>query len=158
MAERELNIPRVGRLVARPSFRIVAAMNPFDNIGTTRVSASIYDRLCRMAVGYQTEAEEQDIVALRTGAPDGRLVHLGVSAARATRDHPELRVGASVRGAIDLVLVAQQLSLLANGNDPSSPSVVREAAPWRFRARSPWTRPPPRTPEEVILEIVEHLL
>ena len=62
MSERELHIPRFGLVSAQTSFRVIAAMNPFDNVGTARVSVSVYDRLCRMVVGYQSEAEELEIV------------------------------------------------------------------------------------------------
>src|SRR6195952_3825040 len=34
MSERELNVPRYGRVAAADGFRLVAAMNPFDAIGT----------------------------------------------------------------------------------------------------------------------------
>ncbi|WP_300007080.1 AAA family ATPase [Pseudonocardia sp.] len=99
MAERELTVPRVGRIPALDSFRLVVAMNPFDNVGTSRVSVSIYDRLCRLAVGYQSAAEEREIVALRTGcAPSSDVVALAVELVRASREHPDLRTGSSVRG------------------------------------------------------------
>ena len=39
----------------RPSFRLIAAMNPFDAVGTARVSQAIADRMCRIAIGYQDE-------------------------------------------------------------------------------------------------------
>jgi MoxR-like ATPase len=90
-------------------------MNPFDNVGTTRISASVYDRMCRLAIGYQPEAEEADIVALRTGSDDRRLIDDAVALTRATRTHPATRMGASVRGAIDLVLVADQLTAIRGG-------------------------------------------
>ena len=41
MSEREIIVPRLGRVVAAPGFRFVAAMNPFDAIGTARISAAI---------------------------------------------------------------------------------------------------------------------
>lgn len=116
LSERRLQIPRVGEVVAAPTFRMVAAMNPFDAIGTGRVSPALYDRSCRVAVGYQSEAEEHDIVARRAGGDRG-LVRRAVRAVRATRDHPDLRVGSSVRGAIDLVSVAEQLALLRRSTD-----------------------------------------
>ncbi len=104
MSEGELHVPRFGRVVAGVGFRVIAAMNPFDNIGTTRISVSIYDRLCRLAVGHQSEVEEVEIVLRRTGA--GRdLAVPAVGMVRRTRRHPDLRSGCSVRGAIDLVLV-----------------------------------------------------
>ena len=116
IGERRLTIPRVGTIVAKPTFRLVASMNPFDNVGTMRISMSIYDRLCRLAVGYQDEDLEREIVEQRArlskmadASRDERLVRDAVALARATRVHPDLRHGSSVRGAIDTVLVARQL-------------------------------------------------
>jgi MoxR-like ATPase/Mg-chelatase subunit ChlD len=116
IGERRLTIPRIGTIIAKPTFRLVASMNPFDNVGTMRISMSIYDRLCRLAVGYQDEDLEREIVEQRarvTGmagaSRDGRLVRDAVALVRATRVHPDLRHGSSVRGAIDTVLVAGQL-------------------------------------------------
>jgi MoxR-like ATPase len=117
MAERQVALPRVGTVVAAPSFRVLASMNPFDNVGTARISASVYDRWCRLAVGYQSAAEEAAIVALRTGCTDRRLIDDAVALTRATRDHPALRRGSSVRGAIDLVAVAVALEGVRPGED-----------------------------------------
>jgi MoxR-like ATPase len=66
MAERQLAIPRVGVVTALESFRVVASMNPFDNVGTTRLSTSVHDRMCRLAIGYQEAEAERDIVRRRT--------------------------------------------------------------------------------------------
>ncbi|HEY3716144.1 MAG TPA: MoxR family ATPase [Jatrophihabitantaceae bacterium] len=112
MSERELHIPRLGVVFARDSFRVIAAMNPFDNVGTARVSVSVYDRLCRMVVGYQSEADELEIVRRRTGIDRPVIAQLAVRITRATRDTPQLRSGASVRGAIDFVLVEASLRRL----------------------------------------------
>jgi MoxR-like ATPase len=117
MADRKVTVPRVGTIVAKPSFRVIASMNPIDDIGTTRLSTSVHDRLCRLAVGYQDAAAEEAIVALRTVhqtttlAPDlrDRLVADAVAVTRATRVHPDVRQGSSVRGAIDCVMVATGL-------------------------------------------------
>ena len=70
MAEREVALPRVGTITAQPTFRVLASMNPYDNVGTARISDSVYDRWCRLAVGYQDADEEADIVAVRTGSHD----------------------------------------------------------------------------------------
>jgi MoxR-like ATPase len=123
MAEREVAVPRVGRVTARPTFRVIASMNPFDNVGTTRLSTSVHDRLCRLAVTYQDEEAELGIVALRARLPGefgqqtpaelaglaGSLRRDAVAVTRATRVHPDVRQGSSVRGAIDLTLVAGEL-------------------------------------------------
>ncbi|HEY2205013.1 MAG TPA: MoxR family ATPase [Pseudonocardia sp.] len=113
MAEREVNVPRVGRIGASDRFRLVASMNPYDNVGTTRISAAVYDRLCRLSLTYQTPEEDRRIVALRSTSstpPEERLVADAVAITRSTREHPDLRHGSSVRGAIDLVAVATPLT------------------------------------------------
>ena len=128
MSERELHIPRLGRIVAEPGFRVVAAMNPFDAIGTARISSAVYDRVSRVAMGYQSFADETEIVAREGGAiGSGRLGSRAVRVVRATRSHPDLRVGSSVRGAIDLVLIAEQLATLRDG-DPLDDDLGLDAA------------------------------
>jgi MoxR-like ATPase len=117
MAEREVTVPRVGRVAARRTFRVIASMNPFDNVGTTRLSTSVHDRLCRLAVTYQDEHAELDIVALRADLAGEQvpaevadaLRRDAVAVTRATRAHPDVRQGSSVRGAIDLTLVGGEL-------------------------------------------------
>ena len=117
MAERRITIPRVGTVHALPTFRVVASMNPFDNIGTSRLSTSILDRLCRIAIGYQDAEAERQIVALRTTARTvgleaqlvERMRHDAVALARRTRESEDIRQGSSVRGAIDLMLVVSEL-------------------------------------------------
>ncbi len=134
MAERRIAVPRVGEVVAKDTFRVIASMNPYDNIGTTRLSTSVHDRLCRLSVTYQDAAAERGIVALRAPLPDmkpalyERLVADAVAVTRKTRTHEDIRQGSSVRGAIDLTLVAGQLLSLdterervtpANDHDPA---------------------------------------
>ena len=120
MAEREIVVPRVGTIAARSTFRVVASMNPYDSVGTTRLSTSVHDRLCRLSVTYQDENAELGIVALRAEVPDaeffpgtlGALREDAVAMTRATRTHADVRQGSSVRGAIDLTLVAGELLAL----------------------------------------------
>lgn len=111
IADREITIPRFGTVQAKSTFRVVGSMNPYDNVGTTRLSVSINDRLCRLVIGYQDEAAEREVVALRTAADvDQPLAHRLVADAtavtRMTRQHDHVRQGSSVRGAIDLQLLA----------------------------------------------------
>jgi MoxR-like ATPase len=115
MAERRIAVPRAGEAIAKDTFRVIASMNPYDNIGTTRLSTSVHDRLCRLAITYQDEEAERGIVALRAPLPDlkpavyERLAADAVAVTRATRTHEDIRQGSSVRGSIDLTLVAGQL-------------------------------------------------
>lgn len=118
MAERRIAIPRVGTVQALPTFRVVASMNPYDNVGTTRLSTSVHDRLCRLAIGYQDAESERGIVALRTESDSLRLIADSVAITRATREHEDITQGSSVRGAIDLALVAQQLADLRDVTVP----------------------------------------
>lgn len=123
MAERVVTVPRVGAVVAAPSFRIVASMNPYDNIGTTRLSTSVHDRMCRLVVDYQDSNAEREIVSRRAESPTLRLAADAVAVTRATRERDDVRQGSSVRGAIDLALVATQLCAMRSVEVPSDDSV-----------------------------------
>jgi MoxR-like ATPase len=124
MAERQIAVPRAGLVTAAESFRVVASMNPFDNVGTTRLSTSVHDRLCRLAVGYQDAAAEREIAARRTNpgalapAIRERLLNDAVALTRVTREQDDVRQGSSVRGAIDLARIAGQLLELAGTDEP----------------------------------------
>jgi MoxR-like ATPase len=154
MAEREVSVPRVGLVAALPTFRVLASMNPFDNIGTARISDSVYDRWCRLAVGYQDAADEAAIVRARTESADDALVGDAVALTRATRMHPELQRGSSVRGAIDLVAIASELAQL--GSHPDHPHLVLDAALLALSARVGMDEASAATPESVITEIWEN--
>jgi len=177
MAEREVVVPRVGRMVAKPTFRVIASMNPYDNVGTTRLSTSIYDRLCRLAVTYQDEAAERGIVALRATLP-AENIPLGlaevlrsdaVALTRATRSHRDVRQGSSVRGAIDLTLVAGELLTIRGITDSGGidrvtddhsarktyAESVFDAAIVALSGRIHLDETADRTPEDVLKEIWE---
>jgi MoxR-like ATPase len=159
MAERQVAIPRVGTVRAAPTFRVIASMNPYDNVGTTRLSTSISDRLCRLAVSYQDADAECGIVALRTGlAASDRLVADAVAVTRATREHQDVRQGSSVRGAIDTALVAVQLSGLrglSTRDGDRYPPVVLDAMIVGLSGRLQLDEAAETTPERVLREIWE---
>ena len=67
LTEGEIAVPRLGTVRAAAGFRLVAAMNPFDAIGTARVSHAIADRICRVVLGYQDAAAEREITTAVTG-------------------------------------------------------------------------------------------
>jgi MoxR-like ATPase len=112
MSERELAVPRLGTIKAKEGFRIVAAMNPYDDIGVGRLSRAILDRFCSVKLEYQSKDEEVEIVKMRTNCPDAWLIEFAVEVVRRTREHPDLKMGASVRGAIDMVMIVQNLERL----------------------------------------------
>jgi len=154
MAERQVALPRVGTVTAVATFRVLASMNPYDNVGTARISASVYDRWCRLALGYQPAEEEEAIVAVRTGSTNRRLIADAVALTRATRTHPDLRRGASVRGAIDLVSIAEALADL-HGDPDDGP--VLDAAHLALSARIAVDETSDATPETIITELWDRL-
>jgi len=159
MADRQVAVPRVGAIAAKPTFRVIASMNPYDNVGTTRLSTSISDRLCRLAVGYQDADAERGIVALRTGLPaSDRLVADAVAVTRATRTHTDVRQGSSVRGAIDTTLVAQEVAELRGVEDRADdryPALVLDAMLVALSGRIHLDEAAESTPERVLREIWE---
>ena len=159
MAERQVTVPRVGTTTAKPTFRVIASMNPYDNVGTVRLSTSISDRLCRLSVDYQDDAAERGIVALRTGLSlADRLVADAVALTRATRVHPDVRQGSSVRGAIDTALIATEVSELRgvpDREDERYPQVVFDAMTIALSGRIQLDEAAETTPELVLRQIWE---
>jgi magnesium chelatase subunit D len=166
LTEGEIAVPRLGTVRAAPGFLVIAAMNPFDAIGTARVSHAIADRICRIVLGYQDAAGERAITTAVSGAA-GPVVDLAVTLARATREHPDLRMGSSVRGAIDLVLLVTGLQRL-RGEDGTSVTpgtgggpareTVRDAAYAALSGRIRIADGCHRTPESVLDEILDGVL
>ena len=142
----------------------MAAMNPFDAIGTARISGAIYDRVCRLSVGYQDAADEVAIVesaivesAIVTPSTGDDVVDRGwlakvVELVRRTRTHAELRVGSSVRGAIDTAMVASSLARLRGGK-PTESSIGLDAALVALSGRIRLREGATRTTEEIVTQL-----
>jgi MoxR-like ATPase len=166
LGDRQIVVPRVGIVTAQPTFHVIASMNPFDNVGTTRLSSSVHDRLCRLAVDYQDEGSERGIVMLRSGFANddrlgARLVADSVAVTRATRAHPEVRQGSSVRGAIDTVLLASELAALRGLTDPDDeryPATLLDAMIVALSGRIQLEEAAEITSEAMLREIWEDLI
>ena len=155
MSEGEINVPRLGRIGADPGFRMVAAMNPFDAVGTARISSAVYDRTCRILMGYQDVADETEIVLRAVGPAAGAdrdWVAKVVEVVRLTRDHPDVRIGSSVRGAVDTVLVAHSLAELRDV-PPRSGTVGLDAAQAALSGRIRLLEGSTRPAEEIVNEL-----
>jgi MoxR-like ATPase len=156
MSEGELHVPRLGQVPAADGFRLVAAMNPFDAVGTARIASAVYDRVCRLSMDYQDAGEEALIVA--AAAPEASTafgaggVLSAVSMVRDSRAHPDLRTGSSVRGAIDFVLVASELAALRE-RDVADPGVTLDAALLALSGRVRLREGGSRTAEDVVTEL-----
>jgi MoxR-like ATPase/Mg-chelatase subunit ChlD len=103
LSEGYVEVPHLGRVDARPGFTIVGALNPLDDVGTARLSRGLLDRCVVLELDYQPRDEELEIVRRRCSDSHPALRALAVDVARESRRHPDLRHGASVRAAIDLV-------------------------------------------------------
>jgi len=156
MAEREVVVPRLGRIAATDGFVLIAAMNPFDAIGTARVSQSIADRMCRIAIGYLDEQQEREVVERQTGV-GGRLAAIAVAIARGSRSHRAVRVGSSVRGAIDMVRLASGLANV-RGEPEAGREVLLDAAIAAMSGRVRVHEDQNRTAEEVIAQLLDAAL
>lgn len=157
MSEGELTIPRLGRIEAHPSFRLVAAMNPFDSVGTARISGAIYDRVCRIAMDYQSAEDERSIAHRDVPDSDPVFASKAVELVRATRNHVDVRVGSSVRGVVDLLLLSRRLGEL-RGLPADHYDVGLDAALTALSGRIRLHDSAGRTPESVITELYQSIM
>ena len=158
MSEGEITVPRLGTVKSAAGFRLVAAMNPFDAVGTARISSAVYDRVCRVAMTYQHAEDEIEIVQreLRqrnsTQSVPSDWVALVVEMVRRTRNHADLRFGSSVRGAIDTAVVATSLAAMRK-TAVQDPAIGLDSALVALTGRVRLREGSVRTAEEVITEI-----
>lgn len=156
MSEKEIAVPRLGRVQAVPGFGLVAAMNPFDTVGTARVSSALYDRTCRISMGYQSVEAEREIVALHAPAIDVGWRDKVVDLVRLSRDNDALEWGSSVRGAIDVARIAVELSAL-RGVPVTDWHTGLAAAKVSLSGRIRLHDAAGRTPESVVTEMYERI-
>ena len=158
MSEGEITVPRLGTVKSAEGFRLVAAMNPFDAVGTARISSAVYDRVCRVAMSYQNADDEIEIVMRELAKQAGGSkvsrdwVALVVEMVRRTRNHTDLRFGSSVRGAIDTAVVASSLSTMRNAAVETA-TIGLDSALVALTGRVRMREGSVRTAEEVIAEI-----
>ena len=134
-----------------PVFMVLATQNPIDMAGTYALPEAQLDRFfVRLAIGYPTLAEELKILDAQAHAhpldklepvvtqadilaarQDVRNVHVAPDVAQyaaqitgATRNHADLRLGASPRGTLALVRGAQGMAYL-RGQDFVTPDMVK---------------------------------
>jgi MoxR-like ATPase len=136
-------------------FLVLATQNPIEFEGTFPLPEAQLDRfLLRMSLGYPSEASERQIVRalhrshpiddVRPVVPIGDLAGLYAAVAavfvetsiesyalnivRATRKHPDVAIGASVRGSLALFGTSQALAAI-RGRDYVIPDDVKAMAP-----------------------------
>jgi MoxR-like ATPase len=158
MSEGEITVPRLGTVKSSAGFRLVAAMNPFDAVGTARISSAVYDRVCRIAMTYQHAEDEIEIVQRELHQRNSAIsvpsdwVAQVVEMVRRTRNHADLRFGSSVRGAIDTAVVATSLAAMRK-TAVHDPAIGLDSALVALTGRVRLREGSVRTAEEVITEI-----
>jgi len=120
--ERMIIIPKYGEITSRDGFTVIATQNPREFVATSHLSEALRDRFELVVLGYQSYEEEVEIVRLNLrqelDAADD-MIRDAVKIARATREAPQIRRGASVRAAISIVELTTQLQ---------GPDVIKRAA------------------------------
>jgi MoxR-like ATPase len=136
MSERTVTVDSVRHEVPRP-FLVIATQNPIEMAGTYRLPEAQLDRfLMRLRMGYPDRRSEVMVVMsdcagvnpddlravvdiptlqaavaeVRTARLHEALVEYAVIITEATRQHPDVRYGASPRGSIALVRAAQAVA------------------------------------------------
>jgi MoxR-like ATPase len=184
MQERQVTVDGVSYPLPDPFF-VLATQNPVELEGTFPLPEAQLDRfLIRVRIGYPTEEQEQQILeggrAARTipadAMPDvppledlrglvdavrmeGPVRKYAVGLARATRDHPDLQVGASPRAVEHMGDGARAWAFLA-GRDYVLPDDVKDLAmPLLAHRLVPTTdaRIRGRTPEDVLEDVLEQM-
>jgi len=183
MGERQVTVDGVTYPLARP-FIVLATQNPIEYEGTFPLPEAQLDRfLMRLSVGYPDAAEESRILRrLQREHPieslgqvvEGAIlpdlarqaweVHVDdtvegyiVRLVQATREHPDLALGASPRGSLALFKTAQALAAL-QGRDYVLPDDVKRMAPLTLTHRlllKPESALRGRTPAQIVQEILE---
>jgi MoxR-like ATPase len=185
MQERQITVDGETKPLPRP-FLVLATQNPIELEGTFPLPEAQVDRfLLKIKIGYPTEEEENRILLrfeqedpledLQPVTTASELLDLQaevrrirversvreylVRVARATREHPSVDLGVSPRGTLSLYKTAQALAAI-RGRDYVIPDDVKELAPYVLTHRiliSPQTRLRGRTPEEVVMEVIDEV-
>lgn len=151
MDEGILHIPKLGTIQAKNGFRIISTQNPEASVGVTPLGEALRDRYVWLHLGFHSESEEQEITRLNTDIKDKTIIEIAVAITRATRDNIDIRRGASVRGAIDIAGIYQQLI-------PSTPDRWEQAAVMALVTKIELHDSAQKNPVDVIRNLVKAVL
>ncbi|HIH01878.1 TPA: AAA domain-containing protein, partial [Thermoplasmata archaeon] len=151
MDEGMIDVPKVGRVDAQEGFVVVATQNPREFVATTSLSEALSDRFELLLLDYQPEAEELEILNARFSEAPQETVRCCLWIARRTRNHHNIRRGASIRAAMSMVQ-------LLGGLSGDVPSTVRKAAHMALPTRIELREESRATMPEVIDQIVDECL
>ncbi|UCE81148.1 MAG: AAA family ATPase [Methanobacteriota archaeon] len=110
MDEGIIDIPKVGKVKAKAGFVIIATQNPREFVATTALSEALSDRFELLMIEYQPRDEEIEILMRRFPDVDEDVLQCASWITRRTRDHPNIRRGASIRAAMSMIELQSALS------------------------------------------------
>lgn len=149
-----ITIPKLAPVKAKEGFFVVATQNPDSYIGTTVLSEALKDRFVWVRLERQTYEEELSIVNHyidESNTQKAKIAELSTKIARITREYPDIRRGASIRGAIDFSKI---LSLLDNITEET----VTEIAIMTLATKIELEDGVDKSIEEIITEIVAKVM
>lgn len=100
MDEKKIQLPRMGEVVAKKGFFVIATQNPREFTATHALSEALLDRFEMIRLEYQTKTEEMEILGTQTKGVPSNVIERAVDLVRSTREHKAIRRGASVRAAL----------------------------------------------------------
>ena len=154
--ERILTIPRLGTLEARDGFVSVFAFNPAERVATNPLPQAFYDRCVWIHLEHQPLEKAVQIVRLRTGERDGTLIRTVCQIVEATRQHPDVEHGASVRAAIHMTRLAG--ALCQAGGDPYDVASMTRIAVAALAKTIRLTYDAAGSAEQVVREVVDQVM
>ncbi|MCU0852765.1 MAG: AAA family ATPase [Thermoplasmata archaeon] len=147
MDEGVIEVPKIGTVRAKPGFVVIGTQNPREFVATTAISEALSDRFELLLLDYQSEVEELQIVSQNLPQVSPEVVSRSTWIVRRTRDHPNIRRGASIRAAMSIAQLASGFS-----KDPYEG--IKKAAHMALPMRIELREESRKTPAEVIDEIV----
>jgi len=146
-----VEIPKLGTLKAKEGFMVIATQNPEEYVGTTVLSEALKDRFIWIRLDYQSEEEEIEIVRSRSSCTNEKVIRFAVKVVRATRNHPEILRGSSVRGAID---IAQLFTYLGEFNLQNAIEATIASLGKKVEASEDAERPIEKILEEIVRTVL----
>ncbi len=183
MGERQLTIDEVTIPLPAP-FLVIATQNPIELEGTFPLPEAQLDRfLLRLHLGYPDEEQEEEmLLRFETSDPlaqiepvasgpeileyqalarqvyvDPVLRNYTVRIVQATRQHPEVELGASPRATMGMYRCSQALAAI-RGREYVTPDEIKQLAPYALSHRvilKSQARLRERTPDGIIKEVLE---
>lgn len=119
MDERHVTIPKLGRVNAQPGFLVIATQNPKEFSATHVLSEALLDRFEMVPLSYQSR-EEEIAISQAESSEKIKKAHIErvVDLVRATRVHPSIKRGASIRAVLAI------LKLMEGGIDIKEASLM----------------------------------